>query len=52
MFFFIEDRKNLIGKTIVPDSYCYDDYVVDLLNGYCYKTGTGKQMVQKAGPLL
>jgi hypothetical protein len=23
----------------VPDSYCYDNYVVDLLNGYCYKAG-------------
>ncbi len=38
-----EDRKKLIGQTIVPDSYCYEDYVVDLLNGYCYRAGQGKQ---------
>jgi hypothetical protein len=24
----------------VPDTYCYETYVVDLLNGYCYKAGS------------
>ena len=28
-----------MGQPHVPDSYCYDNYVVDLLNGYCYKAG-------------